>query len=125
MDAARVRGVTPPGFLVGRSVHSVEEARAVGASGAVDYLVFGTVFETASKPGRAAVGVHALVAASAATTVPVLAVGGMSPSRARDAARAGASGIAAIGLFADGVVDLMPRVVGQIMAAFDTGGGVP
>ena len=50
VSAARVRPIAPAGFLVGRSVHSVDEARRPRRSGGCDYLVFGTVFETASKP---------------------------------------------------------------------------
>jgi len=120
MDAARVRRVVPAGFLIGRSVHSAEEARAVSANGAVDYLVFGSVFETMSKPGREAAGLDELAAVSMATTVPVLAVGGISPSRAAAVARAGASGIAAIGVFADGPVDAVGGIAAQIITAFDT-----
>jgi thiamine-phosphate diphosphorylase len=120
MDAARVRRVVPAGFLIGRSVHSAEEARAVSANGAVDYLVFGSVFETMSKPGREAAGLDELRAVSTETTVPVLAVGGISPSRAAAVARAGASGIAAIGVFADGPVDAVHGIVVQIVTAFDT-----
>ena len=41
--------IVPSGFLIGQSVHSVEEASSASA-GAADYLLFGHVFETASKP---------------------------------------------------------------------------
>jgi thiamine-phosphate pyrophosphorylase len=125
MNAARIRRIAPAGFLIGRSVHSVEDALAVTATGAVDYLVFGSVFETGSKPGRGAAGLDALGAVSTATTVPVLAVGGISASRARSVARTGASGIAAIGLFADATDDAMRDIVEHIATAFDTPEGVP
>jgi thiamine-phosphate diphosphorylase len=120
MDAARVRWMVPPAFLIGRSVHTVEEAVEVSKSGALDYLIFGAVFETASKPGRDAAGLDALASVSAATTLPVLAVGGMSVPRAADVARAGAAGVAAIGLFADSAVDALHSIVEQISTAFDT-----
>jgi len=125
IDAARVRRIAPPGFLIGQSVHSVEEALAVSGIGAVDYLVFGSVFETSSKPRRKAAGLHALGAVSTATTVPVLAVGGISASRAGAVALAGASGLAAIGLFTDAPVDAVPGIVEQITTAFDTPERVP
>jgi thiamine-phosphate pyrophosphorylase len=125
IDAARVRRIAPPGFLIGRSVHSVEEALAVSGNGAVDYLVFGSVFETSSKLGRKAAGLHALGAVSTATTVPVLAVGGISASRAGAVALAGASGLAAIGLFTDAPVDAVQGIVEQITTAFDTPERVP
>ena len=43
-----LRAITPPGFLVGASVHSVAEARGRRAEGA-DFIVFGPVYDTASK----------------------------------------------------------------------------
>jgi len=100
MPAVRVRRMTPDGFLIGRSVHAPEEATAVAAG--ADYLVAGTVFPTASKPGQTQwLGLEGLAAITAAVPVPVLAIGGMSVEHAPAAARAGAKGICAIGLFAD------------------------
>ena len=101
MPAHRVRTIAPPGFLVGRSVHDSGEAAAVTREGGLDYLIFGTVFRTASKPGGAAAGVNALAGAVAATPLPVLAVGGITIDGLTQVARAGAMGYAAIGLFAD------------------------
>jgi thiamine-phosphate pyrophosphorylase len=100
MPAVRVRRMTPDGFLIGRSVHSAEEASAAAAG--ADYLVAGTVFPTTSKPGHAAVlGLPGLSAIAHAVAVPVLAIGGVSVERASEVAGAGATGISAIGLFAD------------------------
>ncbi len=120
MDASRARRIVPPGFVIGRSVHTLEEAIRVSASGLLDYLVFGAVFDTGSKPGHAPAGLDRLARVSAATALPVLAVGGMSAANAADAARAGAAGIAAVGLFAEGAVDAMPGIVTRMAAAFDT-----
>jgi thiamine-phosphate diphosphorylase len=97
--ASRVRSMAPAPFLVGRSVHSVEQALAAVDEGGLDYLIFGTVFESASKPGRAAAGLGALRAVSDATVLPVLAVGGITRERIPDVMAAGASGAAAIGMF--------------------------
>jgi thiamine-phosphate pyrophosphorylase len=99
MPAARVRAVTPPGFLVGRSVHGVDEARQATAAGGLDYLVFGPVFPTASKPGHPGVGVQALTTVVRATPVPVLAIGGITPDTMTQVLDAGAAGVAGIGLF--------------------------
>ena len=64
--------------------------------------------------------VDALAAAVAATTLPVLAVGGITAATAPLVARAGAAGIAAIGLFsAPGDPDIANRVSG-VKRAFDT-----
>jgi thiamine-phosphate diphosphorylase len=89
-DARRVLG---PGW-VGASVHGAEEAQAAIQEGA-DFLVAGNVFETASHPGRPARGL-AWLATLAELGSPVIAIGGMTPDRARAARDAGAWGVAAI-----------------------------
>jgi|WetSurMetagenome_2_1015567.scaffolds.fasta_scaffold403525_1 thiamine-phosphate diphosphorylase len=97
LDASEVRGLAPPVFLVGRSIRSAEAARE--AAGA-DYLVLGTVFDTASKPGLTALaGPEGLRAAARAASVPVLAIGGVTAARIAAVARSGAAGVAAIRLF--------------------------
>jgi thiamine-phosphate pyrophosphorylase len=123
--AARVRAVVPPGFLVGRSVHSAGEAVAVAAAGGVDYLVFGSVFATASKAGQPPAGLPELAAVAAAVPVPVLAVGGVTVEHAGRVAQAGAAGAAAIGLFAETRDELVWRAVAGVNMAFDTSTGVP
>lgn len=125
MSAARVRAIVPPGFLIGRSVHSPEEARTVAGDGALDYVIFGTVFATGSKPGAAAAGRHALAAACAAVPLPVLAVGGITPERLGAVAAAGAAGFAAIGVFAGCAIDALHGEVVRAAQAFDTSARVP
>jgi thiamine-phosphate pyrophosphorylase len=92
--AARVRQVAPAGFLIGRSVHSVDEAAGCGP---VDYLLAGSVWRTPAKPpGHPVIDLAGLSQIVAAATVPVIAIGGLRPSRAGAAKGAGAAGIAAI-----------------------------
>lgn len=99
--ADRVRAVSPPGFVLGRSVHAVEEAVAAARSG-VDYLVMGTIYATSSKAGMEPLtGVQDLEAACRAVVVPVLAIGGVTADKLSHIAAAGAAGIAAIGLFSE------------------------
>ena len=98
--APDVRRIAPPGFLIGRSVHSAGEAADADRVGGCDYLVFGTVFPTANKPiGHPVAGVEELARACRATTLPVLAIGGMSVDRVAAVRSAGAGGIAAMTLF--------------------------
>lgn len=99
-DASHARALAPEHFLIGRSVHGVEEAMLVEQRGGCDYLTFGTVFASGSKPeGHPIAGIDALRAVCAAVSLPVLAIGGMTPETAPLAASAGASGLAAIGMF--------------------------
>jgi len=97
-----VRRMVPAGFLIGRSVHSVEEAVTAAAAGGCDYLLFGTVFPSASKSADHPVaGLDALERVCRSVALPVIAIGGISIARARAVAASGAAGIAAISLFAE------------------------
>ena len=98
--AARIRAIVPPGFLIGRSVHTLDEIDAAAAAGGCDYLTFGTVFPSAGKPDAHPVaGLDGLARAVARSPLPVIAIGGMTPDREADVARAGAAGLAAVGWF--------------------------
>ena len=100
--AEEVRRLAPGGFLIGRSVHSEDEAATAAASGACDYLVFGTVFRSSSKPDDHPVaGLEALRAVCRRVNIPVLAIGGIAANRVADVAAGGAAGVAAISLFAE------------------------
>jgi thiamine-phosphate pyrophosphorylase len=93
----RVRALAPPDWMIGRSVHRLE---ALPQHAGATYFIFGTIFATASKgPGARVQGIGGLRAAVAATSLPVLAIGGMDVANARTCIDAGAAGIAAIGLF--------------------------
>lgn len=110
--AVEARAIAGEQALIGRSVHSIEEAVAAERGGALDYLVFGTVFATPSKPAtHRPAGVAALEAVCRAVRLPVLAIGGVTAERAAEIAGAGAAGIAAIGLFqSDSVDDIVQQV---------------
>ena len=95
--AEAVRTIAPAGFLVGRSVHSLEEAEGAGP---VDYLIAGTVFPTPSKPAASPIlGLDGLAEVVQAVAVPVLAIGGITRERLDEVAAIGAAGAAGIGLF--------------------------
>lgn len=113
--ARRVRRLAPDGFIVGRSVHSAEEAAHTARDGGVDYLLFGPVFATPSKPTASPAGLDRLAEVVRASSVPVLAVGGMSAGRVHEVMRAGAAGVAAIGLFMSSDVGALPRAVRELV----------
>ena len=124
-EAGRVRAIAPRPFLIGRSVHDGDEVAEMARQGAVDYLVFGTVFATESKPdGHAIAGIAGLTAAvKAALPVPVLAIGGVSVASVSALREAGAAGLAAIGLFLPaegGAGPTLIATVHRIRRAFET-----
>jgi thiamine-phosphate diphosphorylase len=99
LPTRRLRAIWPERFLVGRSIHGIEEAAVEGHAGA-DYLLFGTVYASRSKPADTPIaGVQALRTAVLASPVPVLAIGGISLERVPEVAQSGAAGFAAISLF--------------------------
>jgi thiamine-phosphate pyrophosphorylase len=96
LPVSALRSITPPGFLIGASVHSLAEARAAESEGA-DFLLFGPVYDTPSKreygPPQ---GLSVLERIASAVRLPVFAVGGVTPARVGEITRAGALGVAVI-----------------------------
>jgi thiamine-phosphate diphosphorylase len=90
-DARRIA----PDLALGASVHDAEQARAAEREGA-DWVVAGHVFETASHPGAAGRGMSFLAAVREATTLPIVAIGGIAPEHVPRLLDAGAHGVAAI-----------------------------
>ena len=94
LDAARA--ISPPGFLLGRSVDTPDEARLAARQGA-DYVGAGPVLATPSKLDAApAIGLDGIREICEATSLPVVAIGGVDAENAAEIARAGAAGIAVI-----------------------------
>ena len=88
-EARRLLG---PDAVIGQSVHSASAARRAHAEGA-DYVFLGPIWDTPSHPGAAPLGPEVMAAAAPAK---VIAIGGITPERARACAGAGAYGVAAI-----------------------------
>jgi thiamine-phosphate pyrophosphorylase len=102
MSVADARRIVTPRTLVGRSVHDPDEAVAVAAAGGCDYLVFGTVFPSSSKTeDHPVAGIEALKRVTGDVQLPVIAIGGINVSRAKEARLAGAAGVAAISFFTE------------------------
>ena len=84
------------GRLLGVSVHGVEEARQAESQGA-DYIVLGPIYETPSKQMFGPpLGIHVLEKACSLVRIPIIGIGGVTASRAREMRRAGAFGAAVI-----------------------------
>jgi thiamine-phosphate diphosphorylase len=80
--------------LVGRSVHSADEAFRARDEGA-DFVVLGHIFPTPSHATARPLGLHDVTRAARAE-IPVIAIGGIGPAEAVRAREAGAWGVAAI-----------------------------
>lgn len=96
LPVGQIRAIADKRLLIGASVHSVEEALQAEREGA-DWVVFGPIYPTPSKltygPPQ---GPPALARVVTAVEIPVIAIGGITPSRVRDVVEAGARGVAVI-----------------------------
>ena len=94
LSPALLRGVAPPGFIIGASVGSDDEvARAAGA----DYVGIGPVFATGSKPDAgAAIGPERFGELARRCGLPAVAIGGITSERVPPVLAAGAAGVAVI-----------------------------
>ena len=83
------RRALPP---IGASCHSVQEAQEAAALGASS-LIAGHIFDTACKQGLPGRGLAFLRDVCKSTTLPVYAIGGITPDRMQDVCAAGAAGV--------------------------------
>jgi thiamine-phosphate pyrophosphorylase len=84
-------------LIVGKSVHSVEFAIEAERDG-YDYILFGPIFRTKSKIKYGnPKGTAELKKVCSFVKIPVFALGGINPERAKRCINAGAHGVAVIG----------------------------
>ena len=90
------RQIAPPGFIIGVSVGTVDEAVRAEEEGA-DYIAISPVFSTVSKndagPG---LGLDVIREIRRSVSVPVIAIGGINLDNVRQVIAAGADGVAVI-----------------------------
>jgi thiamine-phosphate pyrophosphorylase len=96
MRASVARQIAPPGFIIGVSVGTVDEAVRAEQEGA-DYVAVSPLFSTASKgdagPGH---GLDTLGKIKNKVRIPVIAIGGIGQENAQEVILAGADGVAVI-----------------------------
>ncbi len=95
--AADTLGPVADAFILGCSVGTTDGAARAEAEGA-DYLGVGALYATANKSDAGEViGLEGLRRVVEAVSIPVVAIGGITPQRAPAVAETGACGSAAIG----------------------------
>ena len=96
IPVAEARRISPPGFIIGVSVGSVEESMKAEKDGA-DYVGLGPVFSTTSKDDAGPVcGLGLLSEVKSSVQIPVVAIGGITMENAESVIEAGADGLAVI-----------------------------
>jgi thiamine-phosphate pyrophosphorylase len=96
MPARAARPLCPPGFIIGVTAGTLEEALRAERDGA-DYIGLSPIFHTSSKDDAGpACGLDIIREVKNRISIPVVAIGGIGPSNASDVIGAGADGIAVI-----------------------------
>lgn len=103
LDIAAAREIIGEKGIIGASAHSVDEALAAERAGA-DYLGVGAVFGSSTKTNARPLALETLRDITAAVSIPVVAIGGVTRSnlpRLADSGIAGAALVSAIFAAAD------------------------
>lgn len=95
LPVATARSLAGDRLLIGRSTHSLAEAKAAQAEGA-DYIGVGPVFATPTKPDYPAVGLELLRQIGAAIRIPWVAIGGIDLQNLPLVLSAGAARVAVV-----------------------------
>ena len=97
LTTEQARAVLGPDVVLGRSCHSPAQVDAALADTGLDYFCTGPVWETPTKPGRAAVGLELpRYAAEHAGDTPFFAIGGVDAARLPAVLGTGASRIVVV-----------------------------
>jgi thiamine-phosphate pyrophosphorylase len=92
-------------MLIGASTHSPAQVRMATEEGA-DYLGFGPIFSTRTKADHEpVVGIRGLQEIRSLTSLPVFAIGGITPDSLEALRQSGANGVAV----ASGILDAVDR----------------
>lgn len=97
-DAGSMDGlaaIRSAGHAIAASCHDADDLRHAEAAGC-DFAVLGPLFETATHPGQPGIGWAAFAAMREHASLPIYAIGGLSPVDIAEARRHGAQGVAAI-----------------------------
>ncbi len=100
MPVEAARKLLGENAIIGLSTHTIDEAKAAlkaAEAGIIDYISFGPIFSTSTKPdARETVGLCALGEVAALSMIPVVAIGGIKTGDIKDVLSAGAGAVVLI-----------------------------
>ncbi|HSJ04280.1 MAG: thiamine phosphate synthase [Verrucomicrobium sp.] len=116
-SVAATRAIVGPSCFVGKSTHSVAQARAAMEEGA-DYIGFGPLYATGTKPDYVPIGLQEIAEVHAFATCPVFCIGGVNPQRLPEIVTAGARRVVIVSalLLAPDVVAAVREVKQQLLS---------
>ncbi len=89
MSVAEARALLGPEAIIGKSTHSLDQVRAASAE-APDYIGFGPLFSTATKPDYAPIGLEDITEAHRLINCPIFCIGGIKRENLAGIVAAGA-----------------------------------
>jgi thiamine-phosphate pyrophosphorylase len=92
MSVAEARAAAGRPVIIGKSTHNLTQARAAAEEGA-DYIGFGPLFATLTKPGRPAIGLADIRSAYSEVKIPIFCIGGIKNENLTQVLAAGAQRI--------------------------------
>jgi len=96
MPASVARGILGPEAVIGVSARTVPEAEEASVAGA-DYIAANLVFSTSTKKGLGKpLGLDMVAKLSEASSLPLVAIGGIKPENTSSVMEAGCSGVAVV-----------------------------
>ncbi|GAA4835188.1 thiamine phosphate synthase [Garicola koreensis] len=97
LSAEQARTMLGEDMIIGRSCRTFEQVREAEADADLDYYSTGPVWQTPTKPGRAAVGTELVSqAAQLESPKPFFAIGGISADTIEEVTRAGADRVVVV-----------------------------
>jgi len=95
-DIASARGALGANALIGVSCYNELERARLAARAGADYVAFGRFFPSRTKPEAVAASLDLLRGARAALSLPIVAIGGITPENGGSLVAAGADALAVI-----------------------------
>lgn len=91
LEIAQVRQIVGPEMIVGKSTHSHAQARAAAGEPRVDYIGFGPIFATPTKPDYVPIGMDDIAQVHREVSIPIFCIGGLKLENIDRVLQAGAS----------------------------------
>lgn len=95
-DIASARRLLGPKAVIGVSCYDSLELARDAAAGGADYVAFGSVYPSSTKPGAVRASLELLTAAKRELGIPICAIGGITPVNAGTVLAAGADMLAVV-----------------------------
>ncbi|MCK5055063.1 MAG: thiamine phosphate synthase [Candidatus Aminicenantes bacterium] len=109
IPVAEAGKLTPPGFIIGCSTHSLEQAAAAERAGA-DYIGSGPVFATPTKESYPPIGIECVKQVISTVKIPVVAIGGLNPDNIAELRSLGVKNFAMVRAFRENTAEVVKKI---------------